>query len=124
MNTMYKTAESVTPSHPDKVCDQISDAILDACLREDPRTRSAIEVLGGHGIITITGELTTRAHVNIRDIARNVYRSLGYETPIGVTVNVVEQSPEIGRGVDNEGAGDQGIMVGYATDETTGISSA
>jgi S-adenosylmethionine synthetase len=115
---MFKTAETVTPSHPDKVCDQISDAILDTCLRQDATTRSAIEVLGGHGIITITGELTTSAHVNMREIARDVYQRLGYANPIGVTVNVVEQSPEIAHGVNNEGAGDQGIMVGYATDET------
>lgn len=115
---MIKTAESVTISHPDKVCDQISDAILDACLIEDPNTRSAIEVLGGHGIITVTGELTTKAHINIRKIAQDVYRECGYNEPIGVTVNVVEQSPEISSGVDNEGAGDQGIMIGYATKET------
>jgi S-adenosylmethionine synthetase len=115
MNTMFRTAESVTPSHPDKVCDQISDAILDACLQEDPRTRSAIETMGGHGLITITGELTTRAHVNMRAIAKEVYASLGYSPEIGITLNVVEQSPEIGSGVDQDGAGDQGIMVGYAT---------
>ncbi len=115
---MYKTAESVTPSHPDKVCDQISDAILDACLAQDPKTRCAIEVMGGHGIIGITGELTTRAEVRIRDIAKRVYADLGYSETIGVMVNVVEQSHEIGRGVDTEGAGDQGIMVGYATAET------
>ncbi len=118
MSSLFKTAESVTPSHPDKVCDQISDAVLDACLRDDPFTRSAIEVLGGHGLITITGELTTTAHVNIRDIALNVYRKLGYQHPIGIVVNVVEQSPEIQQGVDADGAGDQGIMVGYATSET------
>ena len=65
---MIKTAESVSIAHPDKVCDQISDAILDACLEQDPFTRSAIEVLGGHGIITVTGELTTKAQINIRKI--------------------------------------------------------
>ena len=113
-----KTAESVTPSHPDKICDQISDAILDACLKEDPDTRAAIEVLGGHGLITICGELTTKAYVNMRDIATRVYRDLGYAEQIGVTINVVEQSPEIGSGVDADGAGDQGIMVGYATSDT------
>lgn len=115
---IYKTAESVTPSHPDKVCDQISDAILDACLAQDPHTRSAIEVLGGHGLITITGELTTGAHINIRDIAKRTYHDLGYSEHVGITVNVVEQSREIGKGVDSDGAGDQGIMVGYATSET------
>lgn len=118
MTNIYKTAESVTPSHPDKICDQISDAILDEALRQDPFTRSAIEVLGGHGIITVTGELSTKANLNIREIARSVYTDLGYTEPIGVTVNVVQQSPEIKNGVDNEGAGDQGIMIGYATNET------
>lgn len=115
---MIKTAESVSIAHPDKVCDQISDAILDACLKQDSRTRSAIEVLGGHGIITVTGELTTSAQINIRKITQDVYKECGYSEKIGVTVNVVEQSPEIKQGVDNEGAGDQGIMVGYATNET------
>lgn len=115
---MTKTAESVTIAHPDKVCDQISDAVLDACLKQDPFTRSAIEVLGGHGIITVTGELTTKAKINIRKIAQDVYRECGYKENIGVTVNVVEQSPEIKHGVDDDGAGDQGIMVGYATSET------
>ena len=115
---MLKTAESVSVGHPDKVCDQISDAVLDACLTQDPYTRAAIEVLGGHGIITICGELTTRATVNIRKIAEEVYRECGYTEHVGITVNVVEQSPEIKQGVDIEGAGDQGIMVGYATAET------
>jgi len=113
-----RTAESVTLAHPDKICDQISDAVLDACLKEDPRTRAAIEVLGGHGIITVTGELTTKTWVNIRKIVKDIYKDCGYKEEIGVTVNVVEQSPEIKHGVDNEGAGDQGIMVGYACAET------
>ncbi|MFA6050828.1 MAG: methionine adenosyltransferase domain-containing protein [Candidatus Paceibacterota bacterium] len=115
---MLRTAESVAVGHPDKICDQISDAILDACLKDDPKSRVAIETMGGHGIITITGELTTSTYVNMRQIAESVYRDCGNNDMIGVSVNVVEQSTEIGAGVDNEGAGDQGIMVGYATSET------
>ena len=115
---MIRTAESVAVGHPDKICDQISDAILDACLEQDPTSRCAMEVLGGHGIITVTGELTTNAYVNIREIVKKVYEDCGHSEDIGVTVNVVEQSPQIKSGVDNEGAGDQGIMVGYATNET------
>lgn len=114
---MLKTAESVAIGHPDKVCDQIADAILDACLEEDPYTRSAIEVMGGHGIITITGELTTNAYVDMRKIAQDVYRDCGYEDQIGVQTNVVAQSREISKLAD-EGAGDQGIMFGYACNET------
>ena len=108
-NCMYKTAESVTPNHPDKICDRISDAILDACLAQDPMSRVAIETMGGHGIITITGELTTKAYVNMREIAKKIVGD-----KYGVQVNVIEQSPEISSGVDTGGAGDQGIMVGYA----------
>jgi S-adenosylmethionine synthetase len=113
-----KTAESVAIGHPDKVCDQISDAILDACLAADPKSRAAIETMGGHGIITITGELSTHAYVDIRDIARKIYRECGYADEIGVQTNIVMQSPEIAKGVDQGGAGDQGIMIGYATAET------
>src|SRR3989338_2875448 len=115
---MLRTAESVSMSHPDKVCDQISDAILDACLAQDPMTRAGIETVGGHGVIAITGELTTKAYVDMRGIAKKIYEDCGYGSDIGVMVNVVEQSPEIKEGVDHEGAGDQGIMVGYATAET------
>lgn len=118
MKHTIRTAESVTIGHPDKVCDQISDAILDACLKDDPMTRAAVETMGGHGIISITGELTTKTYVNMRKIAQEVYRDCGYGENIGVNVNVVEQSPEIAAGVNSEGAGDQGIMVGYATAET------
>ncbi len=115
---MIRTAESVTQSHPDKVCDQISDAILDACLKDDPMSRVAVETMGGHGIISITGELTTKTYVNMRAIAQQVYKDCGYDENIGVNVNVVEQSPEIAAGVNQDGAGDQGIMVGYASAET------
>ena len=109
---MVRTAEIVTPKHPDKICDTISDAILDACLEQDPNTRAAIETMGGHGIITVTGELTTNAYVDVPSIVKQVY---GKE--IGVQVNIVTQSPEIAQGVDSGGAGDQGIMIGYACND-------
>ena len=109
---MIRTAECITPKHPDKICDRISDAILDACLKQDPNTRAAIETMGGHGIITVTGELTTSAFVDIPEIVKSVY---GQE--IGVQTNIVMQSPEISQGVDTGGAGDQGIMIGYACTE-------
>lgn len=117
-HSVYKTAESVTLAHPDKVCDQISDAILDTCLASDPTARVAVEAVGGHGLITITGELTTTAHIDIRQVALDAYRLTGYTDDIAIVTNVVAQSPEIGRGVDADGAGDQGIMLGYATRET------
>jgi len=110
---MFKTAESVSPGHPDKMCDQISDAILDACLEQDPTARAAIEVMGGHGSVVVIGELTTTAFVDIHPIVRRICGE-----GIWVLTNIVKQSPEIAQGVDTGGAGDQGIMVGYATRET------
>ena len=109
---MVRTAEVVTPSHPDKICDRISDAILDACLKQDPDSRVAIETMGGHGIITVTGELTTKAFVDIPAVVKKVYGR-----DIGVQTNIVIQSPEISQGVDTGGAGDQGIMIGYACND-------
>jgi S-adenosylmethionine synthetase len=109
---MTRTAEIVTPRHPDKICDRISDAILDACLKQDPDSRVAIETMGGHGIITVTGELTTKAFVDIPAVVKKVYGR-----DIGVQTNIVTQSPEISQGVDTGGAGDQGIMIGYACND-------
>jgi len=99
--------------HPDKICDRVSDAVLDELLKQDPKSRVAVETMGGHGIITLTGEVTSSGYVNVRGV---VHRLLGNK--YGVQVNIVEQSPEIAQGVDVGGAGDQGIMVGYATNET------
>jgi len=107
-----RTAECVTPRHPDKLCDRISDAILDACLEQDPNSRVAVETMGGHGIITITGEVTTKAYFNAREIAQRIAGE-----QYGVQVNIVQQSPEISQGVDTGGAGDQGIMTGMACNE-------
>ena len=109
----FKTAESVSPKHPDKICDQISDAILDAYLSVDPNSRVAIDVAGGHGKLFVTGEVTSAA--GKIDISLIVKRLAGN---IELIENIANQSPEISRGVDIGGAGDQGIMVGYATDET------
>lgn len=109
---MLKTAEFVTPMHPDKICDRIADAILDECLKQDKQSRCAIQVMGGHGIITVTGQITTNAYVNIQEVVKRVY---GKE--IGVQVNIVKQSQQISQGVDIGGAGDQGIMVGYACNQ-------
>lgn len=113
------TTESVTSGHPDKICDQISDAILDECLRQDPMSRVAVETFGGHGRIIIGGEVTTTAEVDCAAIARRVYQNIGHTDEVGITVHVVKQSPDIAQGVDTGGAGDQGIMYGYATQETS-----
>lgn len=113
------TVESVTSGHPDKICDQISDAVLDECLKQDPKSRVAIETLGGHGVLVIGGEITSNAEVNLEEIARQVYQDVGYQDELKVITNVVKQSPDIAQGVNPGGAGDQGIMYGYATNETS-----
>jgi S-adenosylmethionine synthetase len=119
MSKVYRTAESVSPKHPDKLCDQISDAILDAYLREDPFSRVAIDVAGGHGSIFVVGEVTSgAASVNIPEIIHRIVGPRHDGNPYEIIERIVAQSPEIAHGVDTGGAGDQGIMVGYATDET------
>ncbi len=111
---MLKTAECVSPKHPDKMCDRISDAILDAYLSQDPKSRVAIETVGSHGKVWVTGEVTTLA-TGI-DVCGIVSKIAGDD--LDISVHVVEQSREIAQGVDVGGAGDQGIMTGYATRET------
>ncbi len=112
-NIITRTAEFVSPGHPDKICDIISDSILDAHLRVDPNARVAVETMGGHGKLYLIGEVTSTAKIDYEKIAR---KFVGKSTQI--EINIVAQSPEIARGVDVGGAGDQGIMVGYACAET------
>ena len=109
----YRTAESVSPKHPDKICDQISDAILDAHLLQDPNARVGVDVAGGHGTVFVTGEITSKAtEIDISAIVRRIAGN------VEVIEHIALQSPEIAQGVDIGGAGDQGIMVGYANRET------
>lgn len=111
---MLKTAECVSPGHPDKLCDRISDAVLDAYLTQDPLSRVAVETVGSHGKIMVTGEVTSKAvGVPVEEIVKSIAGD-GHD----LIIHIVEQSPEIAQGVDTGGAGDQGIMTGYATRET------
>ncbi len=110
--TNYRTAESVSPKHPDKLCDQISDAILDAYLAGDSNARVAVEAVGGHGKVFVVGEVTSTVHPEVEPVVKRIAGN------VEVEVRLVKQSPEISRGVDTGGAGDQGIMVGYACSQT------
>ncbi|MCS7294276.1 MAG: methionine adenosyltransferase, partial [Chloroflexota bacterium] len=137
----FLTSESVTEGHPDKICDQISDAVLDAYLEQDPQARVACEVAITNGLVFVTGEITARAHVDIPTVVRETIRRIGYTSSdigfdadtCGVIVAINRQSPDIAAGVDtalevrrgetwgdglNVGAGDQGMMIGFACNET------
>lgn len=108
-----KTAEFVSPGHPDKICDFIADSILDAYLAEDKNSRVTVEVMGGHNLIIVNGEVTSRAHPDLESIVKKIVGE-NYK----IIINLSKQSSEIAQGVDTGGAGDQGIMKGYATSET------
>ncbi|MBI4209663.1 MAG: methionine adenosyltransferase [Deltaproteobacteria bacterium] len=120
------TSESVTEGHPDKLCDQISDAILDRIIKEDSQARVACETFLTTGLAFVAGEITTKCYVNVANIVRETIKRIGYDDArdgmdyqtCGVMTAIQEQSPDIAMGVDRDGAGDQGMMFGYATDET------
>ncbi len=125
-NITYVTSESVTEGHPDKIADQIADAVLDSLYSQDPYSRVAVECLTTTGLVVVAGEVTTRGYADIQSIARRTLKEIGYTNPqfgidcedAGVLVSIHGQSPDISQGVDKEGAGDQGMMYGFACDET------